>query len=73
MDLFAFLCISEHFESIDKHFLFKNFREREGSEATENANARHEVQESKATENVSAKHEARGSGTTKYARVKHEA
>ena len=34
---FAFLRVSEHFESIETHFFFKNFREREtrASEASE--------------------------------------
>ena len=60
----AFLCVLEHFKSIETHFSFENFYEREArnalewskQEATENASAKHEAWGSKATENASAKH-----------------
>ena len=35
-NFFAFLCVSEHFESIETHlFFFENFREREAQNACE--------------------------------------
>ena len=64
---FAFLCVSEHFKSIEIHALifFENFRLRKATK-----DAKREAPGSKATENASAKHKARGCKATKNASAK---
>ena len=54
--LFAFLCVSEHFEFIETHLFFTKIfvsAKARGSEATENASAKHEALRSEATEYIS--------------------
>ena len=38
----AFLCVSDHFESIETHFFFENFREREARNVRERNNREYE-------------------------------
>ena len=69
---FAFLCVLEHFESIQTGFFSKIYRASKAQNTREqDASARCIMSAREATENASAKHKAGGSKATENA--KHEA